>query len=166
MKRFGVIAAVVAAFVALGAPATAWASHGHHHNKHHGNSFTVLVRDADATVTPADFFTSTPVSNAQATEDAPVYNEDGSEQIGLAETVYTITRVAGTDVDVMVECSVELPDGNILFNGTAHLADVTTGADIPVVGGTGAYARAAGVVTATGASDGSTTTLDFDISTK
>jgi hypothetical protein len=162
MKRFGLVAAFIAALVALGTPAAAWASKGHHH--HHNNTFTVVVRDADAAVAPADFFTAAPQPNAQATEDAPVY--DGNEKIGLAETVYTITRVAGDDVDVMVECSVELPDGNLLFNGTTHLADVTSGTAFPVVGGTGAYARARGVVTATGAADGSTTTLDFDISTK
>jgi hypothetical protein len=128
------------------------------------NKFTVVARDKDATVTPANYFSAKPKLNAQATEDAPVYR--GSDKVGMAETVYNITRVVGDDVVLMINCSVELPEGNVLFNGTAHMADLTHGAAIPVVGGTRAYAKARGIVTAVGAADGSTTTLKFDIKMK
>ncbi len=122
----------------------------------------VVVRDAEASVSPSDFFTATPKQNAHGTEDAPVYRR--AEKVGLAETVYTVTRVAGDDVAIMVECSVELPEGNLVFNGTAHMADVATGATVPLVGGTGAYAGAIGTVTMIGAPDGSSTTLKFHLS--
>src|SRR5205823_11632671 len=84
------------------------------------------------------------------------------QAVGLAETVYTVTRVHGDDIDVMIECSVELPEGNILFNGTGHLADIGSGITVPVVGGTGRYMAAAGTVTMHATSDGNTR-LDFDI---
>jgi hypothetical protein len=78
----------------------------------------------------------------------------------------TITRVADDDVAAMIECSVELPEGNLLFNGSAHFADLGTGAVLPVAGGTGRYAGASGVVTMVAAADGSSTALTFKIRTK
>jgi hypothetical protein len=80
--------------------------------------------------------------------------------VGPPETIVTIKR-AGDDPAGIIECSVELPEGNILFNGSLHLADIGNGVDIPVVGGTGSYAGAKGVVTMTGARDGSSTQLKF-----
>jgi hypothetical protein len=127
-------------------------------------TFTVVSQDSEGTFTPADFFASPPVQNAQASIDAPIYRS--GQKVGQAETIVTITRVAGDDVAAMVECSVELPEGNILFNGSAHFADLGTGAELPVVGGTGRYAGAAGVVSMVAAADGTSTELSFEIRTK
>jgi hypothetical protein len=67
----------------------------------------------------------------------------------------------------MLECSVELPEGNIFFNGSVHGADVMngTGAVVPVVGGTGRYAGAEGTVSAVEGRDGASKVMTFDIST-
>ena len=122
--------------------------------------FTLVVDDPKGAVVPANFFDNIQ-PNAQGSEDAPVLRD--GKAAGLAETVYTVTRVNGDDLAMMVECSVELPEGNILFNGTAFLSDLATGAAVPVVGGTGRYAGMSGTVVMSAASDG-TTTLEFDIS--
>lgn len=126
--------------------------------------FTVVSHDAQGTVTPGDFFATPPVQNAQASVDAPVSRNGAT--VGLAETIITITRVSGDDVAAMIECSVELPGGIVFFNGSAHFADLGTGATLPVTGGTGQYAGASGVVTLVAAADGSTTDLRFNFSTK
>jgi hypothetical protein len=110
----------------------------------HKFAFTVVAQEAGTTVTPADFFTAPPAQNAQGSLSAPV-TWDGAE-VGTAETILTFTR-AGDDPVAIIECSVELPDGNVLFNGSVHLAALGTGADVPVVGGTGKYAGARGTVT-------------------
>jgi hypothetical protein len=123
----------------------------------------VVSQDAQGSVTPGDFFASPPVQNAQASIDAPVTR--GGDTVRIAETVVTITR-AGDDPTAMIECSVELPAGIVFFNGAAHLADVGTGAVVPVTGGTGQYAGASGTVTMIGAADGSSTTLKFTFDTK
>jgi hypothetical protein len=44
-----------------------------------------------------------------------------------------VTR-AGDDPVVIIECSVELPSGNVLFNGSMHLGGLADGAPVPVVG--------------------------------
>ena len=124
--------------------------------------FTLVVDDPNGVVIPSNFFDNFQ-PNAQGSEDAPVLRD--GKAVGLAETVYTVTRMHGDDLVAMIECSIKLPEGNILFNGTAHLADVATGAAVPVVGGTGRYAGASGVVVMSVTSDG-TTKLDFDITTK
>lgn len=129
----------------------------------HKFAFTVVAQDSEATFTPSDFFSTPPAQNDQVSIDAPVYRS--GSKVGLAETIVTITRV-GDDTAGIIECSVELPEGNILFNGSLHLADLGTGATIPVVGGTGRYAGASGVVTMVGAADGSSTDLKFRFTTK
>lgn len=126
-------------------------------------TFTLVAQESEATLTPADAFNA-PAQNAQASEDAPVYRN--GKKVGLAETVITFTRVAGDDVVAMIERSIELPEGNLLFNGSAHLADLAKGAAVPVVGGTKAYNEAAGTVIMVASEDGSKTTLKFDITTK
>ena len=124
--------------------------------------FTVVAQDSAASVTPPDFMDRLS-QNLQAAEDEPVYRD--GKKAGLAETIITVTRADGDDFAAIIACSIELPNGNILFNGSAHLADLGTGATLPVVGGTGTYAGARGTVTMTVAADGTSTTLDFDFST-
>jgi len=126
------------------------------HQKH----LTVVAQDSEGSVTPSTFFSATPVQNGQGSEDAPVYRK--GSKVGLAETVYTWTRGTGDPI-LMLECSVELPEGRILFAGTFHGAEMATGGDVPVVGGTGAYAGVAGVVHMVPSADGSSTALTFDL---
>lgn len=122
--------------------------------------FTVVAQDSEATFVPADFGQA-PEPNQRATEDAPVYRD--GHAVGLAETALTLTRVAGDDVAGLIDCSVELPEGNILFAGSFHFANLGSGATVPVVGGTGSYAGYTGTVTMVVAADASQTTLTFDL---
>lgn len=159
MKRIAILISAVALAV-LGA--TTLASGASSATNPHQKVFTLVIEESEATLTPADFFSNL-AQNTQASEDAPIYR-DGSK-VGLAETVITVTRAEGDDVAAMIECSIELPEGNLLFNGSVHLADLAAGADVPVVGGTGSYAGASGTVEMLDA-EGSTFQLNFDFSTK
>lgn len=145
---------VVLAAVAL-LPAVAGAANRHHHR------FTVVAHNDEGTITPADFFDDL-VQNSRASVDAPVYRN--GEQVGGTETILTVTR-GGDDPTLIIECSVELPDGNVLFNGSFHLTDVADGAGVPVVGGTGRYTGARGIVLLT-VTDPARPVLAFDFTTK
>ncbi len=156
MRRMTIVLGIVAVlgagvFVGAVTPATARDNH---------ERFTVIAQDSEGTITPADFGTN-PSPNQQAALDAPVYRE--GVKVGLAETLITLTRVTDEDHAAIIECSVELPKGNILFNGSFHFGDLATGASVPVVGGTGSYSGFVGTVTMTVAPDNSYTTLAFDI---
>lgn len=148
-----VLAAVLAAVALL--PAVAGAANPHHHR------FIVVAHNDKGTITPADFFDNL-VQNSRASVDAPVYLD--SEAVGAAETVLTVTR-GGDDPTLIIECSVELPDGNVLFNGSFHLADVADGASVPVVGGTGRYTGARGILVLT-LTDAARPALAFEFTTK
>ena len=124
-------------------------------------TFTVIAQDSEATFTPSEFFRTPPTQNAQVSIDAPVYRD--GEKVGLAETIVTITRANADDPAGIIECSVELPEGNLLFNGSIHLAELGNGVPIPVVGGTGHWAGTSGVVIMTAAPDGSSTQLTFKL---
>jgi len=161
MKRLAALGAVVVALIlSLSGAASLAGSASAAPSKLH---FTVVSQDSESTFTPSDFFTTPPTQNAQASIDAPVYRS--GHKVGLAETIVTITRAHADDPAAMIECSVELPEGILLFNGSAHLGDLGTGAVLPVVGGTGRYAHVSGVVTMVAAPDGSSTALTFDIRT-
>lgn len=76
----------------------------------------------------------------------------------------TVTR-AGDDPEAIISCTVELPNGNIHFNGAAHLGDLAKGAVVPVVGGTKAFKRAGGTVVMK-STNPAQTNLTFDIATR
>lgn len=155
-SRITLIVAIAVALAAVALSPMVFAADSQAQSK-----FTLVVNDTQGTVVPPTFFDNLQ-ANTQAVEDAPVSRN--GQIVGLAETVYTVTRVHNDDIAVMIECSIELPEGNILFNGTAHLGDVESGAAVPVVGGTGRYAGASGTVVMSVTSDGNTT-LDFDFAT-
>ena len=156
VRRLGVVAAVVVA--AIGALALFLGTSGGSDQGDH-RQFTVVARDSEGTITPPDFGAA-PAQGQQAALDAPVYRRE--QKVGRAETILTITRVSGDGPEVIVECAVVLPKGQILFNGGMRFADLAEGAAVPVVGGTGAYARAAGTVVLQ-SSDPAETSLTFDI---
>jgi hypothetical protein len=82
----------------------------------------------------------------QLVEDAPLVDADGKP---LGKTVTTVAVVSGTgmpDMEGVINCTVELPDGNVLFEGAFEGKDLGAGATLPVTGGTGKYAGASGVV--------------------
>lgn len=122
--------------------------------------FTVVVQDSEATIVPADLFENL-APNAQGIEDAPVYRD--GDRVGAAATIVTFIRADDADVIGIIECSIELPEGNLFFNGSFHFADMAEGAVVPVVGGTGDYAGSAGTVTMTVGDEGRATVLEFDL---
>lgn len=148
----GIVIALLASVATVAVTSTASAAK---------RDLVVTINETEATLTPPDFFTSDFAPNTQASEDAPVYRD--GEPVGSAQTLITITRVDGDDIAAIIECSIELPEGNLFFNGSAHFADIGTGVDLPVVGGTGEYERYAGAVTMVGSEDGSETTLTFHV---
>jgi hypothetical protein len=128
----------------------------------HTHRFTVVAHNDEGTMTPAGFFDDALTQNAQASLDAPVYLD--GKAVGVAETVVTVTRI-GDDPTLMIECSVELPGGNVVFNGSVHLADFPKGAHLPVVGGTGRYTGARGTTLMT-VTDPARPVLAFDFTMK
>lgn len=125
-----------------------------------GGRFSVVVQDSEATIVPAGLFAEL-APNVQGIEDAPVYRD--GERVGQAATIVTFVRTDQADVIGIIECSVELPEGDLFFNGSFHLADMAQGAVVPVVGGTGEYAGSVGTVTMKTGDDGRATILEFDI---
>lgn len=115
-----------------------------------GQTLTVTVSDKDADVFevidqgskgfgPGDLLV----------EDAPVVDDEGAE---IGRTLTTITVVSGedmTDFNGLIDCTVELAEGNLHFTGGFAMADLAEGATVPVVGGTEGYANASGTVTMT-----------------
>jgi phage-related tail fiber protein len=82
-------------------------------------------------------------------EDAPVVDDAGEE---IGRTLTTITVVSGdemADFNGLIDCTVELAEGNLHFTGGFAMADLSAGATVPVVGGTGGYKSASGTVTMT-----------------
>jgi hypothetical protein len=123
-------------------------------------SLTVVVEDSKATVTPADFF-SNPAVGETGIEVAPV--SVGGKEVGTAHTVVIATVVGQDDTVGILTCSVELPGGDLLFEGSFHVAAMMAGEALPVIGGTGDYAGAIGIATLTPTGDGSATNVVFDI---
>lgn len=159
MKRSAVLMLMlIAAAVATAViPARAGASNPRDHR------VTLVAHNDEGQMTPSDFFANL-TQNAQASIDAPIYHNGVAA--GMAETILTVTRRAGDDIALMVECSIELADGNIFFNGSAHVAElVGGGAAIPVIGGTGRYSGARGTVVLT-ATNHDRPVLVFDFTTK
>ncbi|MFN2462177.1 MAG: hypothetical protein ABR591_16100 [Candidatus Velthaea sp.] len=154
MKKVPVILASFVAVIAvpavvLGAPSA----------KTDHRQFVVVSRDSQGTITPSDFGPSS-AQNQQAAADAPVYRN--ARMVGRTETALTITHAGAEDLQAMIECTVELPEGKILFAGAFKFADLGHGAVVPVVGGTGAYKGAAGTVVIR-SPDPSQTKLTFDL---
>lgn len=114
---------------------------------------SVVVKDTQATLTPADFFSAL-APGAEAVVDAPV--ERSGQAVGSALTEVVVVRAGESDLAALITCSVELPEGNLLFAGSAHFAEIGDGVDLPVVGGTGRYRDASGVVTMKGLPSGDT----------
>lgn len=82
----------------------------------------------------------------QIVEVAAVLDSAGAEVGNSYTTVAVVTGTSDTDFGGLLICSFMLKDGRILFSGAIDAKDFGTGVDVPVVGGTGAYKSATGVV--------------------
>jgi hypothetical protein len=87
----------------------------------------------------------------------------GGKTLGNAYTVVTMTSGKSmADAKGLIDCSINLAAGRILFNGYVSLADLGKGITVPVIGGTGAYAGAGGSVRMQ-APDDKHTNMTFDL---
>jgi hypothetical protein len=79
----------------------------------------------------------------------PVFG-DRDKEIGSAVT--RVQVIQGPDDDglddvlFLLDCTIRLNDGNLLFSGAGQLGDLGTGAEFALVGGTGQYSGARGTV--------------------
>jgi hypothetical protein len=142
MKRIALLATGAAVATAVSAAILGTSTASTAKTQRH---FTVVTHDSQGTITPPNFG-SNPKQNQQASEDAPAYI--GGKKVGRAETIITVTRVAPKDLEATIECTVELPKGKILFNGSFNFNRIGKGVKVPVVGGTGAYKGTSGTVEA------------------
>jgi hypothetical protein len=95
-------------------------------------------------------------------EEAPIQDSAGTT-IGKSYTVITITSGKSlTDAVGLIDCSINLNGGVIVFNGQLAMKDMGTGVTVPVVGGTGSYAGAGGTVRMQ-APDNKKTNMTFDL---
>lgn len=98
--------------------------------------------------------------------DEPVVNPKTGEHIGSAVTrVQVVKTLEGGDALFILDCTVRLPKGNLVFTGAEQFSHVATGMTFVVAGGTGRYAGADGTVTArhTDVSGQPAAVLSFDI---
>lgn len=76
---------------------------------------------------------------------------DESVALGQAITKITVVRLhkKGQDFTFILDCTVQLPGGDIVFYGGARFSELfgPDGLVFPVIGGTGPYAAAGGTVT-------------------
>jgi hypothetical protein len=78
----------------------------------------------------------------------PVLDPTG-QQIGTAVTRVQAVQSLDGDTVVLLDCTVRLADGNVVFSGGDQLARLaTTGTVYAITGGTGGYVGADGAVTA------------------
>jgi hypothetical protein len=79
----------------------------------------------------------------------PVLNADG-EEIGIADTRVQIIAAAGNDdLSFILDCTIELDRGRLVFSGAELFSHVESETTFAVIGGTGSYAGAEGDVTGT-----------------
>ena len=98
----------------------------------------------------------------QLVEEAPIQDGSGKD-LGKSYTIMTMTSGKSlNDAMGLIDCSINLADGVILFNGHFSLKDLGAGITIPVIGGTGAYAGAGGTVKMQ-ASDMKKTNMTFEL---
>ena len=98
----------------------------------------------------------------QLVEESPVVDA-GGQTLGKALTTAAIISGTGmTDFEAVVDCTVELAEGHLVFHGGFASKDLAAGAPVPVVGGTGQYAGATGTVMMIAPTD-KKTELKFDL---
>jgi hypothetical protein len=79
----------------------------------------------------------------------PVLDPNTGQQIGTAVTrVGAVQNLDGADKVILVDCTVQLADGDVVFYGADQLSRVqTTGTVYAITGGTRSYVGADGTVT-------------------
>jgi hypothetical protein len=99
----------------------------------------------------------------------PLLDPETRERVGRSVTHVRIVRTLPKD-DFLgtLDCTVELPAGDITFYGVIRLSELEGGTVLPLTGGTGAYVGVEGTVTGQGGELGGKpgAYLTFDIAAK
>lgn len=78
----------------------------------------------------------------------PVLDPATGQEIGFADTrVQVVQRLDGGDAAFILDCTLHLPGGTIVFYGSEQLSHLHSRVTYAVTGGTGRYDDAAGSVT-------------------
>ena len=72
---------------------------------------------------------------------------DGSKKVGEVVTRGQVSDLVGGDSVVIIDCTVKLVGGDIVFYGAVLFSKFEKGASFPVIGGSGKYRGAGGLVT-------------------
>jgi hypothetical protein len=81
-------------------------------------------------------------------EHHPLADAETRKQAGRAVTHIRVVRTLSKDNWLgIVDCTIELPRGDLVFYGAFRFAGLAKGATLPVTGGTGDYTGARGTVT-------------------
>lgn len=79
----------------------------------------------------------------------PVQDPATGQQLGTAVTRVQAVQSLDGDTVVLLDCTIRLADGNVVFSGGDQLSRLaTTGTVYAIVGGTGDHVGAVGAVTA------------------
>lgn len=80
-------------------------------------------------------------------EDHPLFDSASQEEVGRANTRYTILRTEGEDALFYLDCEVTVPGGTIVFAGAGRFSELfADGVLFAVTGGTGDYRHTRGTV--------------------
>lgn len=147
-RHRGFAVATVSAAAALFVVATTAAGGAHAPNRVSGPKVFIADRDpfvidqAPPATGPMDLS-----AGDVALFDEPVEHTDSGHVIGAAITrVQVIDSVGQGDANFILDCTVHLPGGDLLFSGAELFSHLSMVATVPVVGGTGKYAGARGQV--------------------
>lgn len=94
-------------------------------------------------------------------ERRPLVDPESAEPVGTAVTRVQVVEVDEGDPAFIIDCTIQLEAGDLVFYGAGLFSQLGTGLSFAVTGGTGDYQRASGIVTVTVGEDG--TLIDFDL---
>ncbi|HLI56627.1 MAG TPA: dirigent protein [Actinomycetota bacterium] len=147
-RRRSIGAAMVAVAASLIVVATTGA--GQAESGHGSSGPKVFIADRDPYVIDQPPASTGPLDLSAgdvALFDEPVETLDTGHALGAAITrVQVIDAVGAADSNFIIDCTVHLPDGDLLFSGAELFSHLSTVATVPVVGGTGKYSGAKGQV--------------------
>lgn len=87
-------------------------------------------------------------------EHKPLVDPDDGSPAGMAVTRVQVVDLPDGVPTFIIDCTLHLVDGDVVFYGAGSFGDLGTGITFAVTGGSGAYDRASGTATVTGAEDG------------
>lgn len=94
-------------------------------------------------------------------ERKPLVDPESAEPVGTAVTRVQLVDIDAGDAAFIIDCTIQLENGDLVFYGAGLFSQLGTGATFAVTGGTGDFHRASGIVTITVGAAGAI--IDFDL---